>query len=143
MREQDDTTYPYCFGCGSANPKGLRLQHRTEGEYLVTEFTPQDEHQGWPGIVHGGIIETLLYEVLETHPFLRGEVAMMRTMNTRFRRPARIGDRIVARSWLTARDGRDIEIAADLKAEGGTVLTEGSATMVILSDAQKSRLGIA
>jgi hypothetical protein len=44
MGKQDDTTYPYCFGCGSANPKGLRLQHRTEGEYLVTEFTPQDEH---------------------------------------------------------------------------------------------------
>ena len=67
---------------------------------------------------------------------------MMRTMNTRFRRPARIGDRIVARSWLRARDARDIEVAADLNAEGGTVLTEGSATMVILSDAQKSRLVI-
>jgi acyl-coenzyme A thioesterase PaaI-like protein len=142
MQKQDDT-YPYCFGCGSANPKGLGLQHTTQGEYVVTEFTPQDEHQGWPGIVHGGVMETLLYEVLENHPFLRGDVAMMRTMSTSFRRPARIGDRIVARSWLKARNGKEIEVAAELKAEGGTVLTEGSATMVVLSDAQKSRLGIA
>ncbi len=141
--QKQDGTYPYCFGCGSANPKGLGLQHTTQGEYLVTEFTPQDEHQGWPGIVHGGVMETLLYEVLENHPFLRGEVAMMRTMTTRFRSPARTGDRIFARSWLTERDGRDIEFAAELRAEGGSVLTEGTATMVILSDAQKSRLGIA
>ena len=141
--QRDAAEYPYCFGCGEENPVGLRLKHRTEGQYLVTEFTPTDEHQGWPGVVHGGVIEALLYEVMENHPFVRGEVAMMRSMSTRFRRPARTGDRIVARSWMTARDGSEIEVAAELKADGGHVLTQGSATMVVLSDAQRSRLGIA
>ena len=109
----------------------------------MTEFTPTEEHQGWPGVVHGGVIETLLYEVMENHPFVRGEVAMMRSMSHPVQAPGedrRPDSRAVVDD---GEDGREIEVAAELKAEGGRVLTEGSATMVVLSDAQRSRLGIA
>ena len=37
----------YCFACGQANPKGLRLTFRFEGEWYLTEFTPEQEYQGW------------------------------------------------------------------------------------------------
>ena len=71
---------------------------RMEDEHLVTELVPREDHQGWPGIVHGGIISTLLYEVLENLPYRQGTVTMMKSMETRFRRPAKTGERIVARS---------------------------------------------
>ena len=70
--------YPNCFGCGADNPIGLRLQYRREGDAVVTEFTPGDEHEGWPDIVHGGIITTLLYEVMENFAYQNGTIAMMR-----------------------------------------------------------------
>ncbi len=49
-----------CFGCGQANPQGLRLQSYPEGELLVARWMPQDHHQAFVGILNGGIIGTLL-----------------------------------------------------------------------------------
>ena len=65
MTQVEPRKYPNCFGCGESNPIGLRLKYRREGDRLRTEFMPGDDHQGWPGIVHGGIIASLLYEVME------------------------------------------------------------------------------
>ena len=49
-----------CFGCGPANEKGLRIDsHRCE-EGLELRFTPDEEHQAFPGMINGGIIGTLL-----------------------------------------------------------------------------------
>ncbi|OLS25101.1 MAG: hypothetical protein HeimC2_19730 [Candidatus Heimdallarchaeota archaeon LC_2] len=49
-----------CFGCGSANVKGLQIKSHWEGDDLVMKFTPREEHQAFPGIINGGIIGTLL-----------------------------------------------------------------------------------
>ena len=35
-----------------------------DGQELHSEFTPLDQHEGYPGIVHGGVISSLLYEVM-------------------------------------------------------------------------------
>ena len=49
-----------CFGCGPTNNEGLRIaSHRIEGG-LQMEFTPEEHHQAFPGMVNGGIIGTLL-----------------------------------------------------------------------------------
>ena len=57
--------YPNCFGCGEDNPSGLRLDLKLEGDQLTTEFIPEKRHEGWPGMVHGGVIAAVLYEVME------------------------------------------------------------------------------
>jgi len=49
-----------CFACGKRNPIGLHLDFRFEGDEYVTEFVPQEVHQGFPGIIHGGLIATVL-----------------------------------------------------------------------------------
>jgi acyl-coenzyme A thioesterase PaaI-like protein len=49
-----------CFGCGPANPQGLRIRSRVEGELVVAEWTPSEHHQAFPGVLNGGIIGTLL-----------------------------------------------------------------------------------
>tara|TARA_B100000287_G_scaffold214402_1_gene202325 strand:- start:1825 stop:2301 length:477 start_codon:yes stop_codon:yes gene_type:complete len=49
-----------CFGCGPANKNGLRIKsYRSEGG-LEMEFSPDEEHQAFPGMINGGIIGTLL-----------------------------------------------------------------------------------
>jgi acyl-coenzyme A thioesterase PaaI-like protein len=54
--------YPWatCFGCGLANPKGLRLRSYREDDAVVSEFTPWPEHDNGLGYLNGGIIATLL-----------------------------------------------------------------------------------
>ena len=134
--------YPNCFGCGDSNPIGLGLDLRLEDRFLVTEFTPKEEHQGWPDIVHGGIITALLYEVLENFPYHQGVMTMMRSMETRFRRPAVTGSTLVARSWLTVRSGREMEVSASLTGEQGQLIAEGNATLIELSQDQLKKIGI-
>lgn len=48
-----------CFGCGPANPKGLHIRSFPEGDGLVTEWTPEPQHEAFAGALNGGIIGTL------------------------------------------------------------------------------------
>ena len=137
------TAYPHCFGCGESNAAGLRLKLRMEDECLATEFVPREEHQGWPGIVHGGVIGALLYEVLENFAYHRGATTMMKSSETRFRSPAQTGKKILVRSWLVGQSRRNMEVAASLTREDGGLIAEGTATLVVLSNRQRERLGLA
>ncbi len=49
-----------CFGCGPANPKGLRIRSFEAGDALVAEWTPEPHHEAWRGALNGGIAGALL-----------------------------------------------------------------------------------
>lgn len=49
-----------CFGCGPANPKGLRIRSFESGETVVADWTPEPHHEAFPGVLNGGIIGALL-----------------------------------------------------------------------------------
>jgi acyl-coenzyme A thioesterase PaaI-like protein len=49
-----------CFGCGPANPEGLRIKSRVEGDAVVCDWTPSPHHHAFPGVVNGGIIGAIL-----------------------------------------------------------------------------------
>ena len=128
--------YPNCFGCGDENPHGLRLKMEIENGELRADFTPAPHHQGWPGIVHGGIIAALLYEAMENWTYLNGIVTMMRSMSTRLIAPAKVGRPIRATSWQVSREGREISVAAKLECDGKTI-AEGRASLVELDERRR------
>lgn len=133
--------YPNCFGCGADNSSGLHLKLNLEGDLLTTEFTPERQHEGWPRIVHGGVIAAVLYEVMENWAYLNGITSMMRSMETKLKSPARTGEPIRAVSWLNDRDGRELSVAGRLSVVNRTI-AEGTASLVELSPQQQRRLGI-
>jgi acyl-coenzyme A thioesterase PaaI-like protein len=49
-----------CFGCGPANPQGLRIRSFAEGDAVVATWRPQPHHQAFPGVLNGGIVGALL-----------------------------------------------------------------------------------
>jgi acyl-coenzyme A thioesterase PaaI-like protein len=49
-----------CFGCGPANPKGLRIRSFERDGGLWATWTPEPHHEAFPGVLNGGIIGTLL-----------------------------------------------------------------------------------
>ena len=52
-----------CFVCGLENPVGLHLSFYETGPGEVTvDFTPSDQYQGYPGVLHGGIVASILDE---------------------------------------------------------------------------------
>ena len=52
-----------CFICGLENPVGLQLrfQEIAPGK-IETTYTAPDDFQGYPGVLHGGIVATILDE---------------------------------------------------------------------------------
>ena len=53
-----------CFVCGEANPLGLNLRLTTDGRIVQIKFRPRAEHAGFRGVVHGGMIATVLDEAM-------------------------------------------------------------------------------
>jgi uncharacterized protein (TIGR00369 family) len=53
-----------CFVCGESNPVGLKLLFHTDGNAVHAHFTPRPEHIGFKGVVHGGLISTVLDEIM-------------------------------------------------------------------------------
>jgi uncharacterized protein (TIGR00369 family) len=52
-----------CFGCSKQNPLGLKLNFFEKDEYLEAVWQPSEYYQGYPNVLHGGIISTLLDEL--------------------------------------------------------------------------------
>ena len=90
-RLNDTSEYQACFGCGARNTVGLQLVFRQEGEEILTEFTPDVRFQGFPNVVHGGVIATLLDETLSRTSTLGGRWMMTARLDIRYRRPALLG----------------------------------------------------
>ncbi|MFZ5626791.1 MAG: PaaI family thioesterase [Bacillota bacterium] len=104
----------WCFACGKQNPRGLHLEFTIEGEEYVTTFTPGPVHQGYPGIMHGGIICTLLDEVMGRYLWKQGLTAPTAELRVRFRRPVPINEPLQVRGRVVNRRGRVIEMEASL-----------------------------
>lgn len=90
-RLNDSSAYQRCFACGMRNDAGLHLVFRQEGDEVVTEFTVDERFQGFPGVVHGGILATLLDETLNRVAMAEGRMMMTGRLDIRYRRAAPVG----------------------------------------------------
>ena len=64
MQNELETQNEWCFACGRLNPCGLKLAFEESDDTYITHFTGEPEHQGYDGIMHGGIVSTLLDEIM-------------------------------------------------------------------------------
>ena len=94
----DSSGYQACFGCGARNMNGLQLVFTTDGEVIVAEYTPDERFQGFPGVLHGGVLATMLDEALSRAAVFAGQWMMTARLEIRYRRAAPVGQalRIVA-----------------------------------------------
>ncbi|MFQ5880237.1 MAG: PaaI family thioesterase, partial [Dehalococcoidia bacterium] len=109
----------YCFGCGRRNPYGLRLAFRLVGRRVETEFTPRPEHQGFPGVAHGGITATLLDEAMGWAAYALGILAFTARMETRFRQPLLIDKPVSVTGELVKERGRLLQARAEIRTRQG------------------------
>ena len=87
----DRSGYQACFGCGARNLHGLQLVFKTEGNVIVAECTPDEHFQGFPGVLHGGVLATMLDEALSRAAVFAGQWMMTARLELRYRRAAPIG----------------------------------------------------
>jgi acyl-coenzyme A thioesterase PaaI-like protein len=129
-----------CFVCGVENSHGLHLKFRIEANAVWVDFTPREEHQGWPGVAHGGIIAALLDEVMGRTSFLLDLWVVTGTMNIRYVRPVPVGQPLSIRAEITSTRSRAIETRAVLTLADGVIGAEATGTYIILPDAMRQEL---
>jgi uncharacterized protein (TIGR00369 family) len=117
-----------CFVCGEANPAGLKLRFETDGRIVQTRFRPRPEHVGFKQIVHGGLIATLLDEIMvwacavQTRQF-----SFCAELNVRFLRPLRPDNEVLVTGELIfKRKNRIFEAKAALRDQCNLTLAEAT-----------------
>jgi uncharacterized protein (TIGR00369 family) len=117
-----------CFVCGESNPVGLRLRFETDGRVVRARFTPRREHVGFKQVIHGGILATLLDEIMVWACAVRTRrFAFCAELNLRFVHPARPGEELLAAAELTAdRRGKLFEAKAELRTPAGRAVASAT-----------------
>lgn len=105
----------YCFVCGSKNPIGLSLEFIPTGKGICARYTPVKEHQGWQGVVHGGIISTLLDEAMVKASIGAGFDSVTAEITIRFKEPLFVGEETIIEAGIKEPSGKLIEAEAVMK----------------------------
>lgn len=126
-----------CFVCGEANPLGLRMRFETDGKLVRATFSPRPEHIGFKGVVHGGLIATVLDEIMvwacavPTRRF-----AFCAELKVRFLNPLPPGAVVQLTGELTAnRKGRIFEAKGTAQDAGGLMLAEATGKYLPIKNA--------
>ncbi|MBI5190728.1 MAG: PaaI family thioesterase [Nitrospirae bacterium] len=129
MQLKDDH---HCFVCGRENPAGLRLVFELDREArsITTVFVPEKTHQGYEGVVHGGLISAVLDEAMTKLAFSLGMDAVTGRLTVRFKRPLMVGERMSVTGRLTKESGRAIEAEAVGVKDDGTVVAEAQGLLM-------------
>ncbi len=107
--------YTNCFVCGDENNHGLQAKFFFDGDCATTEIVASDHFEGYRGIYHGGVISSLLDEVMIKAILAHEKYAVTVEMTIRYLAPVRVGERVKF-------TGRVV------KTRGKVTFTEGAAT---------------
>ena len=122
-----------CFVCGTDNTIGLKINFRLEGEVCRAEFTPESAHQGYDGVTHGGILYSLLDDVMANCLFLRGIQAYTAKCQIRYRDPVPVGTPLrVEGRQIKEKGGFAILEGRVMRAADGAVAAEAESTFLLL-----------
>lgn len=126
-----------CFVCGPDNPIGLHLDFRLENGTCVSKFTPGQDHVGYPGVVHGGMIYSALDDAMANWLYLRGARAYTARCEIRYRRPVAVGEtlRLVGRPTARKRNLVTMEGTATRETDG-EVVAVATGKFVVLNDSE-------
>jgi uncharacterized protein (TIGR00369 family) len=120
-----------CFVCGLENPIGLKMAFYQDDEGRVTaKFTPGSQHQGYPGVVHGGIVTALLDETLGRVAIASGRWMMTGRLTIRFRRSIPIGETLTVTGEVMSWKKRVLEARGEIRLADGQVGAEGTGTFL-------------
>jgi len=133
-----------CFVCGLQNPIGLKLAfyEDPDSEQVQAKFVVPDEYQGYPGVVHGGIVSAILDEVAGRAVLLHGsDEALMATLSltVRFRRPTPTETPLTGVGWVERMGGVGARVAGEIRLPDGTVTAECEAVLANVPEEFRAR----
>jgi uncharacterized protein (TIGR00369 family) len=120
-----------CFCCGKKNEDGLQLNFElVEERKIKTQYTFPKKFQGFKDIVHGGIIATVLDEVMVNLAYRLGIVAVTASIEVRLKRPAKVGQTITFYGQVGDSEKRLVEASGQAYDAQGALIAEATAKLM-------------
>ena len=134
-----------CFGCSPSNPHGLQMQFFA-GEGSVVSWVTVPEHLcGWKNIVHGGILATILDEVMGRAVLYQlKSLPMTKSMDIRFMKPAYAGGELRAEGRVSGLVGeREATVEAFIYNSEGELCASATGLFAVIKPEAGGKLGLA
>ena len=132
-----------CFGCGGANERGMLLTFEQDdaAQRIRGNFRLGAEYQGGAGFIHGGIIATVLDEVMGKVCRFRGVHAVTAELTIEYLRPVPVDVDLVVEGHEVEMSGRNLFLAGEIRNVAGQVLARGNGRFVIIKPKQAPQVG--
>jgi acyl-coenzyme A thioesterase PaaI-like protein len=127
--------FKHCFGCGDLHPTGLHLVARVgQGLDLTAQFTVTENHQGAPGLAHGGLLSLAFDEALGKLMWLLRAPAVTARLETDFLRPVPMGSVLYISAAIVGQVGRKVysEAIGRLDGPDGEIAVRAASLFVIV-----------
>ena len=134
-----------CFACGPANPAGLRMRFAAESDRVVSNLIVPDHLRGWSNMVHGGVVSTILDEIMSwsaMHFFK--SVILTKSITVEFKKPVHVGQKLkVVGTVAEVRNEREAVMAGQLYSQGeAEILAVSSGVFALLKPKVAIKMGI-
>jgi len=121
-----------CFVCGPGNPNGLQVEFRMDADVCRGEFLPAARHMGYDNVVHGGLLFSLLDDVMANWLYLQGERCFTARAEVRYRDKLPVGVLVQLEGRLLKRKGRLAELQGQvIRADTGAVVVEATGRFMV------------
>lgn len=123
-----------CFGCSKDNECGLRLELRYDGERLFSSYVARREHEGYAGVLHGGITASLLDEIMGALLQEMGMYCVTAELQVKYILPVQTGDQLDCFAEVISIDGRKVRLRAVAKMIDGTIVATAESLFIKIKD---------
>lgn len=117
--------YPNCFVCGDKNPIGLNVPFYVKGDMVVAEYTAGAQFEGYKNILHGGILSSLLDEVMIRAVLAMGIYTLTSEINVKFKKMVRIGDKLSLEGKLVENRGKILLAEGKITNQNNQLVAQG------------------
>jgi uncharacterized protein (TIGR00369 family) len=134
-----------CFGCGGGNARGMKLTFEQDdaARKIIGRFKLGAEYQGAFGIIHGGVIATVLDEVMGKVCRFRELRAVTAEMNIAYLAPVRVDQDLVVEGYEKGMAGRNLQLIGEIKDTAGKVLARSTGRFVVVDRTRAAKDGAA
>ncbi len=127
----------HCWVCGPENKSGFGVRFEPEGDNgSRAYYVARPEHDGWPGILHGGVALTLMDEAFGWSLYFHGSAGLTGRFEARLRQQIPVGANLLIRAWTTEKRKKFVKARAEIRqdTESGALFAEAEAMMFLITD---------
>ena len=134
----------YCFACSPINPAGLHMEFFTDDRSVFSSLVIPDHLCGWDNIVHGGIVSTILDEIMSWSAiYLLQNYILTKSITVDFLKPVFVGDQVRAVGQVGAQTGkREALMEGALYKEEDVLCARARGTFALINVQMARKLGI-